>query len=285
VPIVDCVYERGQFFVPLSLNDSGPQYFIFDTGAGVSAVDAALADELGLPKIAHTELAGTAGILEVDQVRIARIMPLSRGRGVTELSWYGLTPTKQDLSAFAVPVPGAREAGLLGNDYLQSFVVGLRFAPSLVEISRPTGFSPAGADPGNYIPFFLDDATIVRVSGVLDGWMEVPLRFDTGSATMTIDGPYFNITTAMWQALCDKNPAYRVEGELTANGIGGQLTLQIGRITSLDVGPLHFEKPAVVIQPPVGYFASPDAVGFIALNLFEPGGWLTFDYPNGRLYL
>src|SRR5205814_4555798 len=114
MPIVDSVYERGQFFVPLSLNGSGPQYFIFDTGAGVSAVDDALADELELPKIAHTELAGTAGVLTVDQVRIARIMPLCRGRGVTELSWYGLTPTKQDLSAFKVPVPNAREAGLLG---------------------------------------------------------------------------------------------------------------------------------------------------------------------------
>jgi hypothetical protein len=285
MPIVDCVYERGQFFLPLALNGSSPHYFIFDTGAGVSAVDSALADELGLPKIAHTELAGTAGVLMVDQVRIGRIMPLCRGRGVAELSWYGLTPTKQDLSAFNVPVPNAREAGLLGNDYLQSFVVQLRFAPALVEISRPTGFTPAGVDPGNYIPFFLDNATIVRVSGILDGWMEVPLRFDTGSATMTIDGPYLNVTSNMWQALRDRHPEYQVHTELKANAIGGEVTLQVGRITSLDVGPLHFDNVSVVVQPPVGYFASPDAVGFIALNLFEPGGWVTFDFPNGRLYL
>ena len=220
MPIVDCVYERGQFFLPLRLNESAPHHFIFDTGAGVSAVDAKLADELGLPKVAHTELAGTAGILEVDQVRIARIMPLARGRGVAKLSWYGLTPTKQDLSAFHVPVPGASEGGLLGNDYLQSFVVQLHFAPALVEISRPTGFPPAGVDPGSYIPFFLDLATIVRVSGKLDGWMDVPLRFDTGSATMTVEGPYLNITTNMWQALRDRHPEYEVSGELKANAIG-----------------------------------------------------------------
>ena len=285
MPIVDCVYQRGQFFLPLSLNGSPPNYFIFDTGAGVSAVDAGVADELALPKIAHTELAGTAGILSVDQVRIGRIMPLSRGRGVAELSWYGLTPTKQDLSAFEVPVPGAREAGLLGNDYLQSFIVQLRFSPAIVEISRPTGFTPAGADPMRYIPFFLDNATIVRLSGVLDGWMEVPLRLDTGSATMTVDGPYLNVTESMWQALRTKHPEYQVHDELVANGIGGQVKLKVARITSLDVGPLHFDTPSVVIQPPVGYFATPDAVGFIALNLFEPGGWLTFDYPNSRIYL
>jgi Aspartyl protease len=285
MPIVDSVYERGQFFVPLSLNGSGPQYFIIDTGAGVSAVDAAVATELGLPKIAHTELAGTAGVLTVDQVRIARTQPLCRGRRVSELCWYGLTPTKQDLSAFQVPVPGAREAGLLGNDYLQSFVVQMRFSPALLEISRPTGFPPAGIDSERFIPFALDEATIVRVDGTLDGWMNVSLRFDTGSATMTIDGPYLNVTAAMWKALRDRHPEYEVHDELVANGIGGQVKLEVARITSLDVGPLHFDAPAVVIQPPVGYFASPDAVGFIALNLFEPAGWLTFDYPNGRLYL
>ena len=136
-----------------------------------------------------------------------------------------------------------------------------------------------------YIPFFLDNNTIVRVSGVLDGWLEVPLRFDTGSATMTIDGPYLNVTANMWQALRDRHPEYKVHDELKANAIGGEVKVQVARISSLDVGPLHFDKPSVVIQPPVGYFASADAVGFIALNLFEPGGWLTFDYPNGRLYL
>jgi hypothetical protein len=67
--------------------------------------------------------------------------------------------------------------------------------------------------------------------------------------------------------------------------MGGEVTLQVARVTSFDVGPLHFDNPRVVIQPAVGYFARPDAVGFIALNLFEPGGWLTLDYPNGRLYL
>lgn len=285
MPIVDCVYERGQFFLPLALNDSAPHHFIFDTGAGVSAVDAGLATELGLPTVAHTELLGTAGMIEVDQVRIARLAPLSRGRSVTELSRLDLTPTKQDLSAFHVPVEGAREAGLLGNDYLRNFVVQLRFSPPLVEISRPVGFSPAGADPLRYIPFFLDAATIVRVSGVLDGWLQAPLRVDTGSATMTIDGPYLNVTTPMWQALRSRHPEYEVHDELKANAIGGEVRLQVARISSADIGPLHFEHPSVVIQPPVGYFASADAVGFIALNLFAPGDWLTLDYPSGRLYL
>lgn len=285
MPIVDCVYELGQFFLPLSLGDSAPHYFIFDTGAGISAIDETLATELGLFKIARTEVAGTAGVVVVDQVRVARIVPLCRNRHVDELAWYGLTPTKQDLTAFQVPLQDTREAGLLGNDYLQNFVVQIRFAPPLMEVTRPTGFTPAGADPRRFIPFFLDHAAIVRIEGTLDGWLKTELRLDTGSATMTIDGPYLNIPANLWQALRDRNPEYVIEDELKANGIGGEVTLPVARITSFDVGPLHFDEPRVVIQPPVGYFARPDAVGFVALNLFEPGGWLTLDYPNGRLYL
>jgi hypothetical protein len=285
MPVIDCVYERGQFFLPLSLGSSAPHYFILDTGAGVSAIDVALATELGLPTVGHTELAGTAGVFTADQVRIARFAPLCRGRGVDELAWYGLTPTKQDLSAFQVPLSDTREAGLLGNDYLQSFIVHLRFSPPLVEVTRPTGFRPAGADPQRVIPFFLDSAAIVRVEGTIDGWLKAPLRLDTGSATMTIDGPYLNVPDNVWQALRGRNPRYFVEDELKANGIGGEVTLRVARITSFDVGSLHFDGPRVVIQPTVGYFARPDAVGFIALNLFEAAGWLTLDYPNGQLYL
>ncbi len=259
MPIIDCVYARGEFFLPLSVGVSSPHYFIFDTGAGVSAIDENLANERGLIKIAHTELAGTAGILVVDQVRIPRILPLYRGRGVDELAWYGLTPTKQDLSAFRLPLLGTREAGLLGNDYLQNFVVQIRFSPALMEITRPTGFTPAGADPERFIPFTLDYATIVRVEATLDGWLKTPLRVDTGSATMTIDGPYLNVPPTLWRALRQRHPEYVIEDELKATGIGGEVALHVARINT--------------------------AVGFIALNLFEPGGWMTLDYPNGRIYL
>lgn len=285
MPIVDVTFDRGQFFVPLSLNGSMPHHFIVDTGAGISAVDAQVAADLDLPTIAHTELAGTGGVFSAEQVRIARMQPLRRGRGIDELAWYGLTPTVQDLSPFTVPGVEVGEAGILGNDYLQSFIVQIQFHPPLLEITRPTGFTPPGVDPQRFIPFTLDGNTIVRVRATLDGWMETDLRFDTGSATMTIDGPYLNITQTMWQALRIRHPEYRVHRQLVANGIGGPVDLDVGRISRFDLGPLHFGPISVVIQPPTGIFASADAIGFVALNLFEDDQWLTFDYPGGRLFL
>lgn len=152
MPIVDSRYDRGQLFNPLSLNGSMPHHFIVDTGAGISAIDAQLACDLQLPTIAHTELAGTGGLL------------------------------------------------------------------------------------------------------------------------------------TMWRALWDRHPEYRVHHQLEANGIGGPVELDVGRISRFDLGP-HFGEISVVIQPSSGISASPDAIGFVALNLFERDQWLTFDFPSGRLYL
>jgi hypothetical protein len=285
MPQVDSVQDRGQVFLPLSLNGSYPHYFLLDTGAGVSAIDEKVARHLDLPEVGKVELAGTAGILQVSQVRIARLTPLRRVRPVDELAWYGLTPTRQDLSAFEVPMPETPEAGLLGNDFLQSFVVEIDFLPPSVQISRATGFPPAGVDPERFLPFRLDANTIVRVKATLDGWMEVDLRVDTGSRDQSVPEPYLNITTAMWDLLRERNSRHALHDTLTAIGVGGPVHLNVGRISSLEVGPLRFENPSVVIQPRQGYFARSDAVGFIALNLFQPLGWVTFDYPAGKLYL
>lgn len=45
MPQVDSIQELGQVFVPLAINVNifPPHYFILDTGAGLSAVDANLA--------------------------------------------------------------------------------------------------------------------------------------------------------------------------------------------------------------------------------------------------
>jgi hypothetical protein len=287
---VDFLYDRGQFFLPLSIEGSAPHYFIVDTGAGISAIDIGVANELRLPIVAPAEVVTTVGTLAVNQVRIARLAPLRYGQVVDDLAWNGLTPIMQDLGGFTIPIPHTREAGLLGNDYLQGFVIHLRFAPPGLEIdrpagyARPTGYAPAGVDLARSIPFVLDQHQIVRVQGTLDGWMGVDLRLDTGSATMTVDGAYLNITAAMWRALCARQPAYRVHDTIEVHGIGGKLNLDVATITSLDVGPLRFDRVNVVVQPAVGYFASPDAVGFIALNLFAPGRGLTLDYPARRIY-
>ncbi len=283
---VDSIQELGQVFLPLCINGRPePYYFILDTGAGMSGFDAAMATALNLPTLAHTELAGTAGTLTVPMKQFNSISPMRRVKPIPELTQYGVVSTTQDLSQFKVPLPNTAEAGLLGNDYLRHFTVEIEFMPPALHISRPNGYIPAGANPDTYLPMWLDEYNIMRVCGKLDDWLEVELRLDSGAATLSLGGPYLNVTTKDWKKLCEKRPDYNFYTSLTAGGMGGTVELKVGRISSLEIGPLRFENPSVVVQPETGIFASPDAVGFISLHLFEPGQWLTLDYQAGRIYL
>lgn len=290
MPQVDSVQDLGQVFLPLIINNNGntaqPYYFILDTGAGMSAIDQQIADKLQLPTIGQTELAGTAGVLQVPIKQMDAITPLRRVQPVSQLTQHGLIATVQDLSQFNVPMPNTPEAGLLGNDYLRHFVVEIEFVPPALHISRPYGYLPDGVNANTYLDMWLDSNKIMRVRGKLDGWLEVELRLDSGAATLQgIYGPYLNLPLAVWKQLCEKRAEYNFYTQLSAGGMGGQVSLNVGRIASLDIGPLHFEQPSVVVQPEQGIFARPDAVGFISLALFEPGHWLTFDYAAGRIYL
>ncbi len=293
MPSVDSVQELGQVFLPMSLNGSRTApyyYFILDTGAGMSAVDQKVAEDLGLPTLGYTELAGTAGVLNVPIKQFDALAPLRRLVPVEELTQYGLVATTQDLTQFVVPMPQTSEAGLLGNDYLRHFIVEIEFRPPALHLSRPQGYAPAGVAVNNWLPMWLDSNRIMRVRAVLDDWLEVELRVDSGAATLQgVFGPYLNITRRMWEQLSEKaqsrGAVYNIDSQIQAGGMGGSVELGVGSISSLQLGPLRFERPRVVVQPHQGIFALPDAVGFISLNLFEAGGWITFDYPAGRIYL
>jgi len=267
-------------------NRSEPYYFIMDTGAGMSAVEEKVANELRLPVMGRTELAGTAGILDVPLKQIDAVAPQRRGYPVSILTHHGLLATTQDLSQFRVPLPAPFEAGLLGNDYLRHFIVEVDFLPPSVQLSRPYGYTPAGVNPEKFLPFRLDRSKIMRIQAKLDDWLDVEVRVDSGAATLTsVAWPYLNITTFTWRQLCEKRPDYKFHDMVIARGMGGRVELQIANIESLDLGPLKFYNPRVVVQPEQGIFASPNAVGFVSMNLFEPGQWVTFDYPAGRIYI
>lgn len=286
---VDSVQHLGQIFLPMYLNeDTEPHYFILDTGAGMSAIDKSLAEKLTLPKLGQTELAGTAGVLQVPLMHIDTIGPLCRVLPVPHLAQHNLVATSQDLSQFEVPMPNKTpEAGLLGNDYLRHFVVEIEFLPPALHLSRATGAVPDGVDVNHYLKMWLDSNQIMRVAGKLDDWLDVELRLDSGAATLQglEPGPYLNLPTQVYDKLKEKQPDYTFYTNIQASGMGGKVDLQVGHIKSLELGPLRFENPSVVVQPKQGIFANDNAVGFISLNLFEGGKWLTLDYQTGRIYL
>jgi hypothetical protein len=107
--------------VPVRINDRGPYDFILDTGATLTCVDTALAEELGLPPVrgvvAQGATIGTSG-----RVDLFRLESLSLGDASVE----GLNVCGIDMGS--MQQMGLNARGLLGLNFLKQFEVTLDFA-------------------------------------------------------------------------------------------------------------------------------------------------------------
>ena len=57
----------------------------------------------------------------------------------------------------------------------------------------------------------------------------------------------------------------------------------MARVTAARIGPLDLEHVFVIVQPEAGYFADPQAKGFVSNNFLEKLGRVTLDYGTERL--
>ena len=133
------------------------------------------------------------------------------------------------------------------------------------------------------VPFELDN-DIPRVDASIEG-LPAKLRIDTGAAIG--DGPriFVNITDAFHQALLARNPSLTPYTHFTASGIGGEMKIGVVKAKQLSVGGVRLADPRLIVQPPVGYFARADAVGFLGLYAFKPWRGIILDYPRRRMLL
>lgn len=270
-PHLEFVYHQRVVFVRARLNDESGLLFLLDTGASASAVHAATAERQELPLGAPTRVEGSAGVIDVDTVLVGE---LALGEHVVR----GITATVQDLGSSLAP-PGERIDGILGHDFLGAFAIELDFAAKRLRLFD----EPLGDLPGA-LAFELDNGIPCLVAR-LDGSVSTQLRLDTGASLFDSEDVYVNVTGRVWEELRRLDPALAPSQYFTGTGTGGEVRLPVARIGSLSLGERTLERPWVIVQPAQGYFARPDAVGFVGNNLLEKFGRVTIDYPGRRLAL
>lgn len=270
-PALEFVYHQRVVFVRARVNDESGLLFLLDTGASASALHAATAERLELPMGEPTRVEGSAGVIEVDTVLVDE---LALGEHLVR----GITATVQDLGGSLAPV-GERIDGILGHDFLGAFALELDFAAKRLRLFD----DPLGELPGA-LPFELDNG-IPRVAARLDGRVSTHLRLDTGASLFESEDVYVNVTERVWEELRRLDPALAPSQYFTGTGTGGEVRLPVARIGSLSVGERTLARPWVIVQPAQGYFARPDAVGFVGNNFLEKFGRVTIDYPGRRLAL
>lgn len=118
--------------VPVRINGEGPFNFVLDTGATLTCVDQELAKRLNLPA-RPGQIGMGAGINSRGQLQLVGISSLEVG-----------TAKGQDLAAGALDLGNLRSIGLdvdglIGLNFLKSYLVTLDFERKVLRLQTPQG--------------------------------------------------------------------------------------------------------------------------------------------------
>ena len=261
-------------FVQGTINGKGPYWFLIDSGANRSALDDDVARDLGLLTSGKSKVEGAGGSITAEQATIGEL----DGGG---LRVRKLKSTVYDLSGSPAP-EGQTTAAILGVDALQKYAVLFDTRNGRVGFDESAD-RLASLKGATVVPFEFDNG-IPRITADLEG-VPAKLRIDTGAAIG--DGPniFINITDPFYRKMLAKDPGLTPYSEFTASGTGGEMKISVVKGKLARIGKAEVETPRYLVQPPVGYFARGDAVGFLGSYAFKNWPAFILDYPKRRLIL
>jgi len=263
-------YERLIFF-NVTINGTDSLYFLFDTGANASAIDAVSAAKLNLHSHKADSVEGSAGSIAVDMVKVKSV---AAGNAKVK----NLLLTKQDLSYMLAP-PGKRVEGILGTDFMKHFAVTIDFINQKISFTNKPKVHKASS-----VPFEMDN-NIPRVKATINNSFQTFLRYDSGSSLFDTDSTYINVTTPNWKAILKADSSLKPYTYFSGAGIGGEMKLAVVKVKYFSLNDIPVKNSFIIVQPEQGYFARPDAVGFFGNNLLEKFKKVTIDFPRKKILL
>lgn len=269
---------HGLAFVELGWNER-TLLALVDTGANASAVDARVA--AALPALGEGEIEGTTGTLRAASVAL-------EGLRFGALRLPTLRATRRPLEGLLAP-EGRRVELVLGSDAFLGRALRFDFARGRLALgpsAAPRGAARADAPlaPGE-ARLGLDQG-IPTLEAVLGG-LALELRIDSGASLFASDELWINVPLRVERELRARGVELLPCPPLSGTGANGEtLELAVWRLRAAPpqrLGPLARDELRLIVQPEAGYFARPDAKGFVGLNLLEKLGCVTLDYGAGRL--
>lgn len=267
---------NNKTFVPVKVNGSAPQWFIFDTGNnGGSLIARECADRLQLNRGAEQKVqlgAGSGAPTGVSQLtRPMHLETLGETLTVAEPVVFDLQHVSR--------IEGRRADGLVGADFLSRHVVEIDYAKRTMTVHDPKTYQPPQG--GVVLPLMLDlgwpvvEARISPRAGT-----SIPCRVivDTGMrGTMTLFRPF----SARYGLYDDAD----LRGFVLGSGAGGLTRGDIARVDSISFGSLTFPQPVISFARDTTGIFSIDAVdGIIGGELLQRHR-VTFDCPHQRMIL
>jgi hypothetical protein len=256
---------HGLLFVELTSADGPPLLALLDTGANASAIDEARGADLAV--LDTTQVVGTTGTLEAELVEVG-------GLWLGRLALPALRATRRSLGGLLSP-DARRVDMILGTDALAGLSLTIDFARAELCVRAPR----AGSSDG--VPLGIDNG-IPTLAAEVHG-ERAELRIDTGASLFATEDVYVNVPEPLWAKLRARDPALAPERHFQGTGAGGRtVILPVARVGGVRIGPSEFPSAWVIVQPEAGYFAQPDAKGFVGNNYLEKLGRVTIDLANRR---
>jgi hypothetical protein len=255
-------FKNGLIFVDVRVNGASG-VFLLDTGATASVFDPRFAEAAGVRLGRPRQIEGRGGDVAARQ---GQAVQLALAGGAEARIEPVVTDLSQASDAMGVPL-----AGILGEDFLQGFVLTLDYRDQTVALARDTE-APADATPIRFgrTPYV---AAQVLLNGRAAGG---DFEIDTGS----------NTAIEFWEPFA-KSALGDARGTRDIGlGVAGESTIERGHVDALDVAGRRIAVPQVNFadETPPAADAGPAYAGVIGGPAWN-GLVLTLDLPHRRMWL
>ncbi len=262
--------DNNLIFLRVSVNNSKPLKFLFDTGASHSVVNSQRTAKLGLKTQGQVSGNATGGTIQASFIK-----------GVS-LSVPGAEVSNQLIASMPFNNPPDFEFdGTIGYDFINQFVVEIDYQNKIMNLYNPRTYTYSGK--GEVIPLLLKGrrTPLTRTKIILEGRaapVEAKLEVDTGAdGTFVINSPFVKkqrLLTAILKTTQD-----------SAVGAGGEQKRLTGRVKAVQLGRLVIDNPPVELsQDTEGSGASEEDDGIIGGEIFRRFK-VILDYSRKRMIL
>lgn len=259
--------DNNLLLLRVSVNDSKPMKFIFDTGASHSAISSQRATELGLKTEGEVSGRATGG-----PIRVAFI------KGVS-LSVLGAAVSNQSIGSMTFPaVPGFEFDGIIGYDFINQFVIEIDYLNKFMNLYDPRAYAYAGKEKAIPLLFGGGRIPFVLTKMVFEGRapLEAKLEIDTGGdGTFVIRYPFVKK-----QRLLDAVPNATKDRGM---GAGGEQPRVVGQVKAAQVGRFILKDLPLALDTE-GESADEDVDGVIGGEIFRRFK-VILDYRHRRMFL
>src|SRR5438270_10065842 len=263
---------QDHVYVPVTVGNHAPSWFLLDTGAQITALAQTTADALGLVAHGTGKARGAgAGVVETTLLHDVDLELAGTPIHISRLPGMPLTPLSL--------AEGRPIEGILGTTVIQELAIEIDYEHRLLRFHDPSAFVAPSDAVIVPVTFYRDRPVVAAELTLADG-RTLPMRMlvDTGARGILVNTPF-----------AEKHRIYDAIAPAIAApfgvGIGGTTHQRVGRARRFTLAGFAFDAPIVnAAEDRAGATASEEIDGLIGSEVLRRFT-LTLDYRHRRLLL